>query len=161
MANDRGPWVARDDEEFERRLAAEQASAGDLCTALRWHRANIAETLPVVDDDGDAERMAEVRQTLDALGDARTALARYYHLPPAAATADDLYARGEPPRLHARATGRAAAAATWPRGGEQESQRWALQQFMRLLVSDEQARPSRRPGVGLFARLARRATRRL
>ncbi len=33
--DDGGPWVARDDEEFERRIEQEYASAYDLCVAPR------------------------------------------------------------------------------------------------------------------------------
>jgi len=140
--DDDGPWRARDDEEFERRIAQEHASAHDLCLALRWHRASIAETLPVVDDDGDAERMAEVRRVLAALGRAREALAAYYRLPPTTATEDDPYARGEPPRLHARAMVSPHSVAVEPHGVTQERQRGALQQIMVLLDSYEHAQPA-------------------
>ncbi len=153
MANNRGPWVARDDGDFDRRIAQEKASARDLCTALRWHRASIAETLPVVDDDGDAERMAEVRGVLAALGRAREALATYYRLPSVAATEDDPYAQGDPPRLHARAAAPLQATALEPRGVTQERQLWALQQIMALLDSDERTQPVRQPQAGLVARL--------
>jgi len=152
-----GPWMARNDEEFERRIVQEHASAHDLCVALRWHRASIAETLPVV--DGDAERMAEVRGVLATLGRAREALAAYYRLPPVAATEDDPYAQGDPPRLHARAAAPLRAAAVEPRGVTPERQRWALQQIMALLDRDERTQPVRQPRAGLVARLFGRHSR--
>ncbi len=149
-----GPWIARDDEEFERRVAQEHASAHDLCLALRWHRASIAETLPVVDDDGDGERMAEVRQVLSALGRAREALVGYYHLSSADATEDDPYARGEPPRLHSRAEGCIVLDrdSLSPRGTSLTRQQWAVQQLMALLDRHE-APPAPRRRSGLLARL--------
>jgi hypothetical protein len=139
-----GPWIARDDEDFERRIAQEKASAHDLCLALRWHRANIAETLPVVDEDGDAERMAEVRQILDALGHTRGALATYFHLPLADATEDDDYARGEPPRLHVADEARDTLGEPIRQSApDQARQRWAMQ-LKALFDSYETVHPPRR-----------------
>ena len=98
MGADHDPLgVLEDDDDL--RFAQEEVSAHDLCTALRWHRASIAETLPVVDEDGDEQRMAQVRQVINALGQAREALVTYYKLPQTDATEDDPVAQGEPPRL--------------------------------------------------------------
>lgn len=156
-----GSWIARDDEEFERRIAQEKASAHDLCVALRWHRARIAETLPVVDDDGDAERMAEVRRVIAALGCAREELAAYYHLPPADATDDDPYARGEPPRIHARDEPRRVldGAIHLARGQAQQQGAVAVQQLMALLISDEPPCDPHPPRAGFIARLFGRGRR--
>ena len=153
--DDDGPWIARSDDEFDRRIAQERASAHDLCLALRWHRASITETLSVVDDDGDVERMAEVRRVLAALGQAREALATYYHLLPVAATADDLYARGEPPRMHARDEPRRVFDGAIHRAREQAQRHEAIQQLLLLLGADGPSRvpPHQRPGV--IARLFR------
>lgn len=158
--DDRGPWVAHDDEEFDRRIAQEKASARDLCLALRWHRASIAETLPVVDDDGDTERMAEVRRVIAALGRAREELVAYYRLPPADATADDPYARGEPPRIHARAEPRRVLDGLAGSDAGQARRREAVGQLMTLLDSDESPRLPPRRLVGVIARLFGRGQRR-
>ncbi len=154
---DSGSWIARTDEEFELRIAQEKASARDLCQALRWHRASIAETLPVVDEDGDAERMAEVRRVIAALGRAREELAVYYRLPPADATDDDPYARGEPPRIHARDelrrglddSIRLAGGQAQGQAQAQGQRQRAMQHLIALLDSDEAPRlpPRRRAGV--------------
>jgi len=94
------------------------------------------------------------------LGRAREALAAYYRLPPLAATEDDPYARGDPPRLHAQAAARREAAALKPRGMTQERQRWALQQIVALLDNDERMQPVRQPRAGLVARLFGRRSHR-
>ena len=151
-----GPWIARDDEEFERRIAQERASARDLCLALHWHHVSIMEILTVVDDDGNAERMTDVRRVLVALDRAREVLATYYHLPPTTAIADVLYAQGEPPRLHTRAVAPLQTVAREPRDTSQERQREAPQQTMVLLNSDDRAahaQPTRQPQLSLIARL--------
>ena len=99
MGDDRRTWLTSQYGEDDSQFAEEAASAYDLCTALCWHRANIAQTLPVVDDDGDAQRMAEVRQVIAALGRACEAVATYYDLPGTATSEADRDARGAPPRL--------------------------------------------------------------
>jgi len=158
MANDRGPWIAHDDEEFERRVVQEKSSARDLCAALRWHHASIAETLPVVDDDGDVERMAEVRRVIAALGRAREGLVAYYKLPLTDATDEDPYARGEPPRIHARDEPRRVldGAIHLGRGQARQQGAVAVQQLMALLTSDEPPRDPHPRRAGFIARLCGR-----
>jgi len=159
MLDDRGPWVAHDDDDFERRVEQEAASARDLCAALRWHRASIAETLPVVDDDGDAERMAEVRRVIAVLGRAREELVAYYKLPPADARDDDPYARGDPPRIHARDEPRRVLDGSGTIDAGQARRREAVGQVMALLDSYEPPRPPRHRGAGVIARLFERGRR--
>lgn len=160
MANDRGPWIAHDDEEFERRVVQEKSSARDLCAALRWHHASIAETLPVV-DDGDVERMAEVRRVIAALGRAREELVAYYKLPLTDATDEDPYARGEPPRIHARDEPRHVldGAIHLGRGQARQQGAVAVQQLMALLTSDEPPRDPHPRRAGFIARLCGRGWR--
>ncbi len=99
MGDDTSLRAAPDDDDDEQGFAQEEASAHDLCLALRWHRASILETLPAVDDDGDMQRMAEVRQVISRLENACEALVTYYKLPWTDATEDNLAPQGEPPRL--------------------------------------------------------------
>jgi len=147
--DDGGPWMARDDEDFERRIVQEKASAHDLCLALRWHHASIAETLPVVDEDGDVGRMAEVRRVIAALGRAREELVAYYKLPPADATDEDPYARGDPPRIHGRDEPRRVLDGAIHSARGQAQRHEAIQQLMLLLGADGPSRvpPRRQPGV--------------
>ncbi len=155
---DSGPWIARTDEEFERRIAQEKVSARDLCLALRWHHASIAETLPVVDEDGDVGRMADVRAVLDALGRARGWLVAYYKLPPTDATDEDPYARGEPPRIHARASRdepRRVFDGAIHRAREQAQRHEAIQQLILLLGADGPSRVPSHQRPGVIARLFR------
>jgi len=77
----------------------EVAAARDLCLALRWHRANIASTLPVVEEEDDTTRSTELRRYIDALGRAREALVAYYDLPVLDAVDNDAYPQGAPPRI--------------------------------------------------------------
>ncbi len=99
MAADRDSWLASQYGEGDSQFAEEAASAYDLYAALCWHRASIAETLPVVDDDGDAQRMAEVRQVIAALSGACEAVVTYYDLPWTDLSGDNPATRGAPPRF--------------------------------------------------------------
>lgn len=76
----------------------EATAARDLCIALRWHRANIASTLPAIDEN-DAERRGELRDYVTALDRARETVVAYYDLPLADAVEEDAYPLGSPPIL--------------------------------------------------------------
>lgn len=93
--HDKAFWaeVDEEDRQIARESAQAAASACDLCTMLRWHRATMAGRIMVVDEE---ERRTRFEQYHAALGQAREALIAYYELPPELAE-DDEWPQGAPP----------------------------------------------------------------